>query len=204
MDSLRFTLYGIIAGIISTLIFTIIHEIWISDIWFSFIAMAIAGIVCGAFVSICYQQLFENFIISKWLIYNLIFIIMLTSIGIVSIIYFEPVTTVALLITSDERPDKLINTALPMTAIFTVIFSVIIGLLYAKKPIQYVLIFFTNVLIMAALGLNVSILGLVAIPVDSFILIVELFALIFSIVSVYTIIVILMEQFSIKVKLKSL
>ena len=42
-NRIRFSLSGALAGIISTLAFTIIHEIFISDIWFALVALVAAG-----------------------------------------------------------------------------------------------------------------------------------------------------------------
>ena len=61
---------GAIAGIISTLVFTIVHDIFISDIWYSFVIMIIAGIICGVCISVSYGLLFKEPSMGGWLRYN--------------------------------------------------------------------------------------------------------------------------------------
>ena len=106
-----YTRSGAISGIISTFIFTIIHDIFISDIWYSFFIMAIAGIICGVCISISYGLLFKKPSIGSWFRYNLIFIAMFLLLGVASVLIFEPITTVAALMQANDRPDELINQA---------------------------------------------------------------------------------------------
>lgn len=50
-------LAGIVAGGVSALVFTILHGLIINQIWFMFIPMAIAGAMCGFFLSWSYEVL---------------------------------------------------------------------------------------------------------------------------------------------------
>ncbi|MEJ2613651.1 MAG: hypothetical protein P8Z35_01715 [Ignavibacteriaceae bacterium] len=96
------------------------------------------------------------------------------------------------------RPDELIKKALPLSEIFIVSFSIIMGFLFGKKIIDYILILITNSVLMIFLGLNVSIIGLVKIPSDFFYLVFELFALIITIFAVYAGVFILLERKSLR------
>jgi len=120
----KFIFSGAISGVVSTFIFTIIHHIFIVNIWFSFPIMAVAGIICGISISGSYKLLFDNPTIISWLKYNFIFLSMFILLAAVSILYFDPITTTAAVMQQNVRPDELIDKALPLTVIFTVLFSV--------------------------------------------------------------------------------
>jgi Mg2+/citrate symporter len=55
----RFLLSGVIAGAASTLVFTAIHHLFISNIWFSLLPMLIAGALCGLCLAWSYGRLFR-------------------------------------------------------------------------------------------------------------------------------------------------
>jgi hypothetical protein len=185
---------GAVSGIISTSVFTVIHHIFIADIWFSFLIMASAGMICGVLIGGSYGLLFTCPSFITWLKYNFIFVVMFLLLGLTSIIIFEPVTTVSALMKANERPDELIQKAFPMTLIFTILAAVIISILYGHRLLHYFVILLTCAILMMALGLNVSILGLVYIPTGSVYLILELFALIITILTVYAFVFMLLEK----------
>ncbi|MFC2085794.1 hypothetical protein ACFLRO_01135 [Bacteroidota bacterium] len=185
MDSKRSTRSGALAGITSALVFTVIHDVLISDIWFSALPMMIAGGACGASLGWSYSLLIENPSIKNWVRYNLIYDAMFVALGVVSIVMFEPVTTIAKLIEANEMPHALIGQALPLTAGFTLVVVLVLGVLYGTRLLHYGSILVTTVLLVIFLGLNVSVIGLVAIPMGSIQLIVELFGLILAINAVY-------------------
>jgi len=189
-----YTRSGAISGIISTFIFTIIHDIFISDIWYSFFIMAIAGIICGVCISISYGLLFKKPSIGSWLRYNLIFIAMFLLLGVVSVLIFEFIIIVAALMQANDRPDELINQAMPMTIIFTLSFTIFISILYVRRLLQYAAILVTSSVLMIFLGLNVSILGLVYIPTNAVYLIIELFGLIVALGLIYIITFMVLEN----------
>ena len=195
---------GALSGFVSTLIFTVTHQIFIADIWFSFPVMAAAGILCGICITGSYMLMFKTPSAKSWLKYNLIFIIMFLALGIFSILYFDPVTTVDALMERNQQPAELIMSALPMTIIFTIIFSVIISKLYGSLPHHYAAVFITSIILMAVLGLNVSILGLVEIESNDFILVLELFGFIFEIIFVFAIGPIFLERKKIIIKTEKL
>lgn len=185
---------GAISGIISTFIFTIVHDIIISDIWYSFFIMAVAGIICGICIGASYALLFKDPSLMSWFRYNFIFIVMFMLLGVTSVLIFEPITTVAVLMRANERPDELINQAMPMTIIFTLFFTILISILYAHRSLHYAAILVTSSVLMIFLGLNVSILGLVYFPTSSVYLIFELFGLIVVLGAAYAIMFIILEN----------
>ena len=103
---------------------------------------------------------------------------MLMLLGLNSLIVFEPVTTVAAVIEADESPTALIRRALPLTAAYTVGSALVVSALYRRSWRYLGAALVTATVLAALLGLNVSIIGLVDIPLRSAYLVAELLGLI--------------------------
>ena len=182
---IRYSINGTAAGIFSAFIFTVIHDIFISDIWFSLTSMLIAGALCGFFVSWSFRLVVKKPTVKEWYKYNLIYVILFILLGTISAIIYEPVTTVAELIIRNEPPRELIIQAAPMTSIFTLGSALIISIIYSRKLLHHLAIFVTCVVLVVLLGLNVSLIGLVFFPNDTFYLIIETYGLILAINTIY-------------------
>ena len=185
---------GAVAGAVSAFAFSIVHHMMISDIWFSLIIMLPAGVLCGGCVGWTYGLMFENPSIVSWLRYNMLYVVMFLLLGIVSVLVFEPKTTVAALVAANEPPDALIGQAMPMTIVFTLAMTVLLSWMYGRKWLHYGAILITCTLLILLLGLNVSVIGLVYIPGSSLYLIAELFGLIFAINVFYVVAFIALER----------
>ncbi|HUF40271.1 MAG TPA: hypothetical protein VMN57_17240 [Anaerolineales bacterium] len=185
---------GAAAGALSAAVFALIHDLFISDIWFSLIPMMIAGAVCGGCIGWTYGLLFERLSVRSWLGYNGLFVVMFGLLGLVSVLVFEPVTTIAALITDGGPPTTLIDQALPMTIVFTLAMAGIFSLLFARTWRQAGSVLLTCVVLVALLGLNVSVIGLVSIPRTSFYLVGEMFGLILVLDVVYLLVFIAWER----------
>jgi hypothetical protein len=103
---------------------------------------------------------------------------MFVLLGGVSVLVFEPVTTIAALVAANAPPDHLFRQAMPLTIVFTLLMAAAIGKLYARNWSHYAAILLTCSVLVMLLGLNVSAIGLVSIPRSSLYLIVELMGLI--------------------------
>jgi len=191
---IRFVLSGALAGAISTLVFTIIHDIFISDIWFMLTPMLLAGALCGGLVSWSYGLLVSSNSLRNWLGYNLIYVVLFCLLGVASVLLFEPVTTMAAVVTLNGPPTDLINQAMPMTVAFTFGMAILITMLYGPSWVKFGSVLLTCVVLVALLGLNVSAIGLVSIPVGSLYLIFELFGLIAALNLVYAVLFIPLER----------
>jgi hypothetical protein len=187
-------LAGALAGVISTLVFTIIHDIFISDIWFMLIPMLVAGALCGALLSWSYGMLVVEPSPRSWLGYNLIYVVLFGLLGLVSVLVFEPVATMAEMVTLNGPPTDLIDKAMPVTAIFTLGMAVLITLLYGHSWVKFASVLITCIVLVALLGLNVSVIGLVSIPIGSLYLVMELFGLILALNVVYSIVFLVLQR----------
>ncbi len=168
---------GAAAGALAALAFAAVHALWITDIWFSLVPMMIAGAACGATIGWSYGRLFEPSI-RTWLRYNASYVIALAILGLVSVALFEPRTTMAELLTLDGPPADLIGDAFPLTMAFTLGTAVILSLLFGRTLAAFGAILVTCTVLVALLGLDVSIIGLVRIPTESLYLVFELAGLI--------------------------
>jgi hypothetical protein len=74
-------LSGTVAGAISAFSFALIHDLLISDIWFSLPALLAAGAICGFCLGWTYGLLFKAPSIHSWLQYNALYVGMLALIG---------------------------------------------------------------------------------------------------------------------------
>ena len=175
---LRLVRSGSIAGAVSALLFTAVHDVLISDIWFSVVPMVISGAVCGLCVAWSYARVTESPSVRSWTGFNLVYVCMFGVLGAISVAIFEPKTTVAALIAANEAPTELILDAAPLTIAFTLAAAVVLGWRHARRPGDYGIILLTTGVLVVLLGLNVSVLGFVAIPLGAVYLVLEMFGLI--------------------------
>ncbi|MCH2514543.1 MAG: hypothetical protein MK134_03055 [Dehalococcoidia bacterium] len=185
---------GPIAGLVSALIFTIVHQIFISDIWFSIPIMLIAGALCGPSLGWSYGVLVSVPTLKNWLAYNLVYMAMFGILGAVSVAAFDPITTVEALIEVNESPNELIGKAMPLTVVFTFLMAGIVTVLSTRRWANFGSALLACVVLVLSLGLNVSIIGLVSLPSGSLYLVVELFALILALGVVFAVAFAILER----------
>ena len=69
MNGWRSVRSGAIAGAASVLAFTLIHDLWISDIWSMFVVMGVAGVLCGICLAWSYAVVVERPSLGSWVGY---------------------------------------------------------------------------------------------------------------------------------------
>lgn len=185
---------GAIAGAASALAFAAIHHLLISDIWFSLIAMMVAGAACGLVVAWSYALLVEAPSMASWLRYNATYVALFLLLGGASVIAFEPETTIAALVEANEPPGELIAQALPMTALFTFAAAGLVTLLFGRNWRQFAPVLLTSAVLVLLLGLNVSVIGLVEVPRSSAYLVAELYGLIVALDAAYVGVFVVLER----------
>jgi hypothetical protein len=171
---------GALAGVVSAFAFTVLHHLTISDIWFALVPMLLAGAACGLSIAWSHRRVFARPTTATWLGYNAAYVLLLTLLGVGSIVVFEPVTTIAELIAAGGPPDALIASAMPFTIAFTVISAGVMSLMWSRSLGDAATLFVTCAVVVLLLGLNVSALGLVAIPSGSLHLVAQMFGLILA------------------------
>lgn len=174
----RYARSGAIAGAISALAFSGVHHLFISDIWFSAIPMAVAGALCGACVGWTYALLVERRSWPSWLAYNVVYVVLFVLLGAASVAVFDPVTTVAAVIAANAPPGELFARAMPLTVAFVFVAAAAVLVLFGRRWRHYGPLLVTCAVLTGSLGLNVSAIGLVDIPRGSLHLVAELLGLI--------------------------
>lgn len=176
---------GALAGAVSVAFFTWVHYVTISDIWAMFIPMTLAGALSGAMLAWSYSRLVSEPKLSVWLGLNGLFVAVLFGLGIVSVLLFEPQTTMAAVVAANQPPDEMIRQALPLTVGFTVAAAVGITATYRGTWRDGLVVLLTSVLLVGVLGLNVSALGLIEVPAGGLRLVTEFFGLILVLAAVF-------------------
>lgn len=197
---MRFALTGAVAGVVSAVGFAALHALLISDIWWSVVLMAVAGAMCGACVAWSFAVITRNRTVRSWALYNATYVGLLVSLGIVSLIMFEPATSIPMLMAPGglDRAERLMAEAMPMTILFGAGSAVLVARFFGRRwwHVGPVMVAMTVVIVL--LGLNVSIIGLVEIPRSSLYVVAELFGLIFGIVLVYAAVFAVLEWRSLR------
>ncbi|NNF04980.1 MAG: hypothetical protein HKN17_11000, partial [Rhodothermales bacterium] len=185
---------GAVAGVVSTLLFTWVHDLIISDIWFSLPAMLIAGVLCGAGIGGSFAFVVERPKLRGWIRFNLILFGLFVALALTSVLVYSPITTVAALIAANEAPTELIREARPLLVGFVVLATLLLGRLYSSGLAGVTALLATILVLTVFLGINVAIIGLVSVTVGTVYLIVELFALIALLAAAFAATFLLLER----------
>lgn len=185
---------GALAGAVSAFAFTVLHHVLISDIWFALVPMLIAGAVCGLCLAWSHGRLYRPPSVASWVGYNGAYVVLLALLGVVSIMVFEPITTIPELIAANGPPEALIAQAMPLTIAFTLASAALIGLRRGRNAIDVASVLVTCAALVVLLGLNVSTLGLVHLPAGALSLVAQMFGLILVLDLVFVIVFLLLER----------
>jgi hypothetical protein len=188
-----FPFTGAVAGVASATAFAAIHAVFISDIWYSIVPMAVVGAVCGASVAVSFGILVRDPTVRRWLLYNATFVGLFTLLGIASLMIYEPVTTIPALLTLDGPPSGLFKLTVPLQIGFAMAAATLITPVFGHRWWHIGPILVTATVLVFALGLNISIFGLVYIPRSSAYVVAELVGLILAIVVVYAVVFVALE-----------
>ena len=190
----RFVGSGALAGGLSTLAFTILHQLLISSIWFALPLMLVAGALCGLCLAWSFTLVVPRPTIRNWLQYNSLYLIMFVALGLTSLAAFEPVTTIAALLQTNEPPRQLIDQALPMTGLFTLVVAGLLTAGYRPGWRGAAGLLLTAVVLVLVLGLNISILGLVSVPRSALAVLGEVLALLVVLTGAYVAVVVALNR----------
>jgi hypothetical protein len=185
---------GAVAGGISVLVFTIVHNLFISNIWDPLPMMLVMGALCGASLGWSYALVAKTPSPGGWVRYNACYVVVLVLLGFISLLVFDPVTTVSQLLQSQAPPIALFRRTLPLMVIFTVVTAVTLSLLYRTEWRGWLVLLLTSTLMVFPLGLNVSILGLVEVSSTTLRLLAAMLGLILILAAVYVLVFVGLER----------
>jgi len=118
-------LFGALAGVIATLLFTAIHAVLILGIWDMLVPMSLSGALCGVSIAWSYSRAVEIPSVTNWITMNGAYIATIVALGAVSILWFEPTWTFAELSVAGAPLGELFSRAAPLMVAFTVTFLAI-------------------------------------------------------------------------------
>jgi hypothetical protein len=186
---------GVIAGTASSLVFTILHGLIISNIWFMLIPMLLAGAMCGFFISWSYALLVDRPSVAGWLGYNSLYIVLLFLLGPISLLLFEPIMTIPELVSSPNGlPDELFREVLPLVALYTPLMALIITRLHSRRWTAYGVVLITCAVLVFLLGLNIAPMGLVFLSSGWVSMLLEVVGLVVALNLVYVVVYLLLER----------
>jgi hypothetical protein len=185
---------GALAGALAAFGFTALHQLLINPIWFALPAMLVAGAICGICLSWSYTLVVSTFAVRTWLQYNLFYLVMFIALGLTSLVAFEPVTTIAALLQTNEPPRALMGRALPVTGLFILGTAVLLSLVYRPGWRGAGGLLVTSTVLVVMLGLNISILGLVEVPRAALGVLGEVLLLLLALGAIYSGVVVLLYR----------
>lgn len=174
-------LVGAMAGAVAIVVFAIVHQIVISNIWFMFGPMVVIGALCGGLIAWVHTRLR-----SSWWGLNGLYLAALGSLAAISVVAYEPVTTMAEMLVLDGAPGELIGQAMPLTLVFTLVTSVLVTFTFGTWR-EFPATLATTSMLVATLGLNISIIGLVEFQSGEFRLAMFFFALVALIAATFAV-----------------
>lgn len=185
---LIFVAAGALAGTISIVAFAGVHALIISDIWWSLPMMAGAGAIVGSALAWNFRIMANPMTPRRWLAYTALYLGWLVGLAVGSLLVFEPTTTTALLfgVFGLQEADRLFGEALPFTAGFTVLASVLTTVLFGRAWWHIFPTLATMTLVMATLGSNVVIIGLIDLDETAVPTVIEFLGLTVLIVGTYS------------------
>jgi len=185
---------GALAGAVSALVFTVIHQLLISPIWFALPAMLAAGAICGVCLAWSYTLVVPISSVGSWLRYNCFYLVMFVALGLTSLAAFQPVTTIAALLKSNEPPRALIGRALPLSGLFTLATAALLCVGYRPGWRGAGGLLLTTGVLILSLGLNISVLGLVGVPHAALGVLALVFTLLVALGGVYAGVVVMLNR----------
>lgn len=154
-------LQGAVSGALTTLAFVLLHDVWISDIWFNVGPMLLAGALCGLVIVWGYTRAVQNHSTVRWLVYNGWLVGLLIALGAASFVVLEPRFTMAEAMAMENALAELIPPALPLMIVATLVGTLLLWIGYGRRRPALAPILATQTLLVFLVGHNLAILGLV-------------------------------------------
>lgn len=158
---------GAAAGAISTTVFTALHHVFISPIWWMFPVMLVAGAACGACLVWCFSELVDEPSLKSWVGYVVLFTVMFGLLAVTSVVIYEPIITMTEMLDSTGGNPIPIRETIGLMTVFTLAWSGGLVWLYRKGWREFGIALAATTVLMLFLGFNVSTVGLVEFPTEA-------------------------------------
>ena len=164
--SRRSPLLGAAAGVLATLAFTVLHDLWISDIWATFAPMLMAGALSGLSLAWSYSTVPGADSPRRWLGYNAVHVGLLLTLGVVSLAVLDPIMSMAEIMASADPLGDVLPSAVPLMVAAVVVGTGVVWMAYGRRPRSLAPMLVTQAMLVFFIGHNLAILGLVDIPAN--------------------------------------
>ena len=157
---------GALSGGLTVLVFVVIHDLWISDIWFNIGPMVFSGAVCGVVIVWSYSKAVSEHSPRRWFVYNGFNAGLLVALGAVSFLVLDPKFTMAEAMVMVDALAELIPPALPLMIGAILVGTLLLWSTYGRASGSLAPILVNQVLLVFLVGHNLAILGLVELSAD--------------------------------------
>lgn len=156
-----FVVLGAFSGVVVVLGFTVIHDVFISDIWFNVGPMVLAGALCGASIAWSYHRGVAQHSPAGWFRYAILLSAEMIALGAVSLLVLSPRFTMAELMVADDAFDRLLPPSIPLMIGAMVVGTAVVWMSFGRRRGALLPILVTQVLLVFLLGHQFAFLGLV-------------------------------------------
>jgi hypothetical protein len=153
--------HGAVSGALTVLVFSIVHDLWIADIWFNLGPMLMSGALCGLAIVWGYNSAVSRHSTRRWIIYNAVLVGLLVALGGLSFLVLDPRFTMAEAMEMEDALARLIPLALPLMIGATLVNTILVWIGYGRRPAALIPAFVVQVLLVFLVGHNLAMLGLV-------------------------------------------
>lgn len=154
-------LVGSLSGLVVVLGFTVLHNVFILDIWFNIGPMLLAGALCGFCIVWSYRKGVADHSTIAWFRYSGVYAAQMVVLGAVSLIVLRPEFTMAELMVADDAFERLLPPSVPLMIGAMAAGTVAVWLYCGWRGAALVPILVTQVLLVFLLGHQFAFLGLV-------------------------------------------
>ncbi len=155
------TWLGALSGVVVVFGFTVVHDLFISDIWFNLGPMLFAGALCGFCIVWSYRKGLAAHSTAAWFRYTGLYAAEMIALGAVSLAVLRPQFTMAELMVADDAFDRLLAPSMPLMLAAMVVGTILVWLYSGRRWPALVPIALTQVLLVFFLGHQFAFLGLV-------------------------------------------